>query len=67
MHLQTGLTALDLAKTRDIHGLLLEQYVKEEAKLHTTQQATENQEMDRELYQKGRAARSHIHKELTEV
>ena len=65
MHLQTGLTALDIAKTQDIRELLLEQYIKEEAKLHTTQQAREKVEMDN--MEKEREVHSLIDKELTEV
>lgn len=42
--LQTGLTALDLAKTQDIRELLQEQFAKEGAKLAHQQQNTENQE-----------------------
>ena len=69
--MQTGLTALDLAKTQDIHELLLKPCAKEE-KPDAQQQGAENQksqlQMKVESHQKETETGSRIiNKEFTHV
>ena len=66
LFLQTGLTALDLAKTQDIRALLQEQFTKEEAKLVNQQQDTESQ-VKVESHQEEKQIDPQVNKEFTDV